>query len=155
MPTLLLTICPSLPLRCNNQCVLEQAMCQWLTPVAELGVWPPNIIGQQTGEGETYCSVFFFCRGQREHAPTLPPLPAPLLVCTLPFPSSTSLHLKSLHLTYPVFPASSSPASCEDETEDLSPLFLKISVQSQADKDFNYQCSPAFKEYLLCFVSLT
>lgn len=58
---LLGTICPSLPVRCNNQCDLEEAVCHWLTPVAELGVWPPNIIGQQTGEGVDiqYCSVFF------------------------------------------------------------------------------------------------
>lgn len=81
-----------------------------LTPVAELRVWPPNIIGQQTGEGEICCSVFFlffFSAEGREN------MLHHFCCC---------LHL-SLYVHYP-FLSSSCPLSKISPSHSLSYFFL-------------------------------
>lgn len=124
--------------------VIEHAVCQWLTPVVELGCltskhhWSAN-----WGGGDTRCcSVFFFCRGQSEHATTLLLLPAPLLVCTSPlFLSSSSFPFISLS-PFPLFHLQQPHLRGEQGIHP--PRLHKTSVLSQAKRDLTHHCSPAF-----------
>lgn len=127
-------------------CALEQAVCQCLTPVAELGVWPPNIIGQQTGEGEIYCSVFFSAEGRENMLRHCWSCRQRSLYVHHPFPSSTSKISSSLLPYFPCF------------FSRVSPSFLKYQCKVKLTKTsittapllFRNPCSSFCFSHLSC-----
>lgn len=129
------TICPSLLL---SSVSLKQTLCQWLTELYTTSKhhWSANwgggdmVVLQCLLSAEGRENMLQCCDCLHHSVYVHPPFPPP--------------HLSIYILFISVFRVSSSPASCEDETGNLPPPPLEISVQSQANKDLNYHCSPAF-----------